>query len=62
MTPDELDHAYTRLCQTMERVGEPATPRLLAMMTLALMARQADGAPVLDLIKQVEAACLLENT
>ncbi|QYY27708.1 MULTISPECIES: hypothetical protein [Cupriavidus] len=55
MQADELDLAYTRLCETMARVGRDKTPLLLAMVCLGLMSRQDALAPVLALIETAEA-------
>ena len=57
MTPDELDHAYTQLCEAMARVGEAQAPLFLAMVSLALIARQAAPGEALAVIAQAEAAC-----
>ncbi|MEM5429515.1 hypothetical protein [Cupriavidus oxalaticus] len=55
MQADDLDLAYTRLCEAMGRVGEERSPLLLAMMCLGLMSRQETLAPVLALIDEAEA-------
>lgn len=55
MQADELDLAYTRLCETMARVGQDKTPMLLAMVCLGLISRQDALAPVLALIETAEA-------
>ncbi|TDF64321.1 hypothetical protein [Cupriavidus sp. L7L] len=55
MQADDLDLAYTRLCEAMGRVGEARSPLLLAMMCLGLMSRQDSLAPVLALIDEAEA-------
>ncbi|MBF6990468.1 MULTISPECIES: hypothetical protein [Cupriavidus] len=55
MQADDLDLAYTRLCEALGRVGEARSPLLLAMMCLGLMSRQDSLAPVLALIDEAEA-------
>ena len=58
MNEQELDHAYTTLCNALAEVGEPHAQRLLAMVCLGLMARQADPAEVLALISRAKEQCL----
>ncbi|BDB28597.1 hypothetical protein Tamer19_00880 [Cupriavidus sp. TA19] len=55
MQADDLDLAYTRLCEAMGRTGEERSPLLLAMVCLGLMSRQETLAPVLALIDEAEA-------
>lgn len=57
MKADELDLAYTRLCEAMARVGETQAPLFLAMVSLALMSRQANPQDTLAAIERAEAAC-----
>ncbi|SPA55097.1 hypothetical protein [Cupriavidus taiwanensis] len=55
MRAEELDQAYTRLCEAMGRTGETRAPLLLAMVCLGLMSRQQALAPVMALIDEAEA-------
>ncbi|CAG2145893.1 hypothetical protein LMG31506_03281 [Cupriavidus yeoncheonensis] len=55
MQAEELDLAYTRLCEAVAGVGQDKAPLLLAMVCLGLMSRQEALAPVLDLIETAEA-------
>ena len=55
MQAEDLDQAYTRLCEAMGRTGEARAPLLLAMVCLGLMSRQPALAPVLALIDEAEA-------
>lgn len=50
MTDAELDDAYTRLCHTMTRLGEPLAPLFLARFALLAMARLDDAPVVLQMI------------
>lgn len=55
MTDAELDEAYTRLCHTMTRLGEPVSALFLARFALLAMAR-LDAAPaVLQMIDDAAA-------
>lgn len=54
MTHHDLDQSYTALCEALARVGEARAPLMLATLSLALIARQADGASALALIEQAE--------
>ncbi|MBP0496406.1 hypothetical protein [Roseomonas indoligenes] len=56
MHAEDLDRSYTALCQALERVGEGKAPLLLAMVSLALIARQASAEDVLPLIAQAAAS------
>ena len=58
MTDADLDTSYTALCRALGEVGEPQAPLLLAMLSLALMARLPDAASALPLIEQARARCL----
>lgn len=58
MTDSDLDISYTALCQALGEVGEPQAPLLLAMLSLALMARLPDAASALPLIEQARSRCL----
>jgi dihydrodipicolinate synthase/N-acetylneuraminate lyase len=55
MQAEDLDLAYTRLCEAMGRTGEARAPLLLAMVCLGLISRQQTLAPVLALIEEAEA-------
>ncbi len=55
MQAEELDLAYTRLCDAVAAVGQDQAPLLLAMVCLGLMSRQDTLAPVLALIETAEA-------
>ncbi|NOV25017.1 hypothetical protein E5S69_16045 [Cupriavidus necator] len=55
MQAEDLDLAYTHLCQAMGRTGESRSPLLLAMVCLGLISRQQTLAPVLTLIDEAEA-------
>jgi hypothetical protein len=57
MKADELDGAYTALCESMARVGEAGAPQFLAMVSLSLMARMNDAPTVMKLIAQAETTC-----
>jgi hypothetical protein len=57
MNDHDLDQSYTRLCETMARVGEEKTPLLLATLCLSLISRQSDVDEVQRLMAQAEAAC-----
>jgi hypothetical protein len=54
MTEQDLDTSYTSLCEAITRVGEQRAPLFLAMLSLSLIARQADAGDVLALIAQAE--------
>ncbi len=54
MSDAELDDCYTALSQALGRAGEERAPLLLATLCLALMVRQPQAAPVLELIGQAE--------
>jgi hypothetical protein len=54
MTNDELDRSYTALSEAIGRVGADKAALLLATLSLALLAREADAQPVLALIAQAE--------
>jgi hypothetical protein len=54
MTGDDLDRSYTALSEALGRVGEERSALLLATLSLALLAREPDVQPVLDLIAQAE--------
>ena len=51
---DDLDRAYTALCEALGRVGEERSALLLATLSLALIAREDNPDVLLDLISQAE--------
>lgn len=55
MTDEELDRAYTALCDAMAEAGEDQAQRFLAMLCLALMARLDRPDEVHALVEQVKA-------
>ena len=57
MTDEELDRAYTELCNTLARLGEARTASFLSTLCLALMAREASADELLKLIRHVEQQC-----
>ncbi len=57
MQAEELDLAYTELCQALARAGEPQAPLFLATLCLALIAHQPASAGVLAAIQQAEQLC-----
>lgn len=57
MTDADLDTSYTALCKALGEVGEPQAPLLLAMLSLALLARLPDAATALPLIEQARSRC-----
>jgi len=60
MTDTDLDTSYTALCKALGEVGEPQAPLLLAMLSLALLARLPDAATALPLIEQARERCQRE--
>lgn len=60
MTDADLDASYTALCQALAEVGEGRSQLLLAMLSLALLARSGCAADVLPLIAKARASCLQE--
>ena len=54
ITADHLDQTYTALAEATARVGEARAPLFLAMLSLALLSRQADAGEALALIAQAE--------
>ncbi len=58
MNADELDRSYTELSHAMTRVGEAKSTLFLAMMCLALMARQPSSDAVLAMIETAERQCV----
>ena len=51
MEAEDLDRSYSALCEAMGRVGEGKAPLLLAMVSLALIARQGSAEDVLPIIE-----------
>ena len=58
MTETDLDRSYTALCQALGEVGEERSGMLLAMVALALMARQEQADEVLALVQRARDRCL----
>ena len=52
MTDADLDRAYTALCVALGDVGPQRSELLLAMVCLALMARNDEAGPVLELVER----------
>ena len=52
MHAEDLDRSYTALCKALERVGEERSELLLAMVSLALIARQGSAEEVLPIIQR----------
>lgn len=52
MHAEDLDRSYTALCNALERVGEGKAQLLLAMVSLALIARQGSAEDVLPIIQR----------
>ena len=51
----DLDAAYTQLCHTMTRLGEPQAPLFLARFALLAMQRLGDVSVVQTLIEDAAA-------
>lgn len=60
MTDAELDRSYTALCHALGDVGPARSELLLAMVALALMARQDDAQEVLALVARARERCLAD--
>ncbi len=60
MTDTDLDTSYTALCKALGDVGEAQGPLLLAMLSLALLARLPSADAALPLIEQARERCLKE--
>lgn len=58
MTDAELDRSYTALCHALGDVGPQRSELLLAMVALALMARQDSPEDVLALVAHARERCL----
>ena len=57
MKNEELDAAYTAVCNALADVGEPQAQRFLAMLCLGLLVRIERAEDVLPLIDQVRQRC-----
>ena len=57
MNNDELDQVYTRMAQTLTRVGESQAPLFLSILGLSLLSRQPDAATALALLAEAESSC-----
>ncbi|MGE4434718.1 hypothetical protein [Achromobacter sp.] len=57
MSNDELDQVYTRMAQTLTRVGPAQAPLFLSILGLAALARLPDASTAAALLAQAEAAC-----
>ena len=58
MNDADLDRSYTALCQALGDVGPGRSELLLAMVALALMARQDRPEDVLALVQRARDRCL----
>lgn len=62
MTDADLDRSYTALCRALGDVGEGRADLLLAMVSLALMARCGSADEVLPLIARARAQLMTEGS
>lgn len=60
MNEADLDRSYTALCKALGEVGPQRSELLLAMVALALMARQERPEEVLELVARSRDRCLQE--
>lgn len=60
MTDTDLDRSYTALCHALGEVGPQRSELLLAMVALALMARQDSADEVVALLARSRDRCLQE--
>ncbi|HEX7890031.1 MAG TPA: hypothetical protein VF522_11790 [Ramlibacter sp.] len=60
MTEADLDRSYTALCRALGDVGPQRSEMLLAMVALALIARQDSAGDVLALLERSRERCLQE--
>ncbi|RYF16734.1 MAG: hypothetical protein EOO30_09880 [Comamonadaceae bacterium] len=60
MNEADLDRSYTALCKALGEVGPQRSELLLAMVALALMARQEHAEEVLELVARSRDRCLQE--
>ena len=58
MNEADLDRTYTALCRALGEVGQERSELLLAMVALALMARQDHPDEVLALVERARDRCL----
>lgn len=58
MTEQDLDAAYTALCNGLAEAGEPRAQRFLAMLCMALLVEFDSAQEVLPLIESVRQRCL----
>jgi hypothetical protein len=58
MNEADLDRSYTALCNALGEVGPQRSELLLAMVALALMARQERADEVLELVARSRDRCL----
>ncbi len=58
MNSDELDRAYTALCNGMADAGEANAQRFLAMLCMGLLVRVDRADDVLQLIDVVRQRCV----
>lgn len=61
MNDADLDRTYTALCKALGDVGPERSGLLLAMLALALMARQEKPEEVLALVQRARDRCLQEG-
>jgi hypothetical protein len=61
LSPSQLDEAYTRLCDTLNQVGEANASLFLATLSLSLIARHDRADDVLSLIEQARVASTEET-
>lgn len=60
MNDAELDRSYTALCRALGEVGPERSQLLLAMVALALIARQDDAGEIVALVQRSRDRCLQE--
>lgn len=60
MNEADLDRSYTALCKALGEVGPQRSELLLAMVALALMARQEHAEEVLELVARSRDRCRQE--
>ena len=58
MNDAELDRGYTALCRALGEVGPQRSELLLAMVALALMARQENAEEIVALVARSRDRCL----
>ena len=57
MNEADLDRAYTALCQALGDVGPQRSELLLAMVSLALLARMPEAQEVIDIVARSRERC-----